>query len=103
MKEATVVKNIRRALDLHFPGFYFKTHGGPFQLAGLPDIVGLHRGRFIGIEVKCPGKEKNLTDRQQHVIDRITLAGGIAFMATSPNQVLAKLKGEFKNVKSKTT
>lgn len=99
MKESTVVKNIKKALDKYFPGFYFKTHGGLFQIAGLPDLIGVHKGRFIGIEVKCPGKENNLTTKQQHIINKINLAGGIAFMATNPLQVIKKLKGEFKNDK----
>ena len=97
MLEKTVVKNIVKALDKHFPGFYFKTHGGLFQAIGLPDIIGLHKGRFIGIEVKVPGKEDTLTKKQEQVLRKIAMAGGISFMATTPKQVLTNLKGEFKN------
>lgn len=100
--ETKVVKEIRKALDINYPGFYFKTHGGPFQMAGLPDIIGLHRGVFIGIEVKCPGKEDTLTQKQINVLGKIKSAGGIAFMSTSPEDTLKKLKGEFKDVKRKT-
>lgn len=35
-------------------GWWFKVHGGPFQRAGVPDIVGCWKGRFIGIEAKMP-------------------------------------------------
>lgn len=101
MKESLVVKSIRRALDKYYPGFYFKTHGGPFQMIGLPDIIGVHKGRFIGIEVKLPGKENTITDKQAQVLRRIQLAGGIAIMATGPEQVLIKMKEEFDNVKPK--
>ena len=97
MLEKTVVKNIMRALDSNYPGFYFKTHGGPYQAVGLPDIIGLHKGKFIGIEAKVPGKENTLTDKQKQVIRKIKLAGGIAFMATSAEQVLETLEGEFIN------
>jgi Holliday junction resolvase len=97
MLEKTVVKNIVKALDKHFPGFYFKTHGGLFQAIGLPDIIGLHKGRFIGIEVKVPGKEDTLTLKQEQVLRKISMAGGISFMATTPKQVLTNLKEEFKN------
>lgn len=101
MKESTVVKHIvEKALDRYFPGFYFKTHGGLYQRVGLPDIIGLHKGRFIGIEVKVPGKEDTLTEKQAQTIKRIQLAGGIAFMATSPEQVIIKLKEVFANGKS---
>ena len=97
MLERTVVKNIVKALGIHFPGFYFKTHGGLFQAIGLPDIIGLHKGRFIGIEVKVPGKEDTLTKKQDQTLRKIKMAGGISFMATTPKQVLKNLKEEFGN------
>jgi hypothetical protein len=93
--ETRIVGEIRKALDTHYPGFYFKVHGGPFQMVGLPDLIGLHKGRFIGIEVKCPGKEDTLTESQKRIIKRIRKAGGIAFMATSEVQVIKKLKEAF--------
>jgi hypothetical protein len=101
MLEKDVVKSIRKALDKHYPGFYFKTHGGPFQRAGLPDIMGVHQGRFIGIEVKRPGKKHNESSIQEYVRNRISLAGGIAFVATSQEEVINKLKEVFANGKSR--
>lgn len=86
-----------RALGKNFPGFYFKTHGGLFQRVGLPDIIGLHQGRFIGIEVKVPGKEETLTKKQEQTLEKIKWAEGIAFMATSSQEVLTKLKEEFRD------
>lgn len=103
MLEKTVVKNIMKLLKKDYPGFYFKTHGGPFQMAGLPDILGCHKGRFIGIEVKAPGKEDTLTILQKKVLRLIRNAGGIAFMATTPKQVNKQLKEEFKDVTRKKT
>ena len=64
--ETKVVKKILEMLEDSFPGFYFKTHGGLYQRIGLPDIMGVHRGRLIGIEVKCPGKEDTLTLEYNH-------------------------------------
>lgn len=101
VKESTVVKHIMKALDINYPGFYFKVHGGLYQATGLPDIIGLHRGRFIGIEVKVPGKENTLTKKQAQTIRKINLAGGISFMAISPQQVLVQLKEEFVDDNSK--
>ena len=86
-----------KALGKNYPGFYFKSHGGLFQKVGLPDIIGLHRGRFIGIEVKVPGKEETLTMKQRQTLEAITWAEGIAFMATSPKEVLDRLEKEFKS------
>lgn len=93
MLEADLVKKIKTRLELEYPkSFWFKTHGGPFQMVGLPDLLGCLDGRFIGIEVKLPGKEKNLTPKQQAVIHRITKAGGIAFMTTSVDHALGEIK-----------
>lgn len=98
--EKTVVAKIMKALDNNYPGFYFKVHGGPYQMAGIPDIVGLHKGRFIAIEVKVPGREKNLSEKQKRVIKMIQRAGGISFMATSAEQVLETLEAEFRDDKT---
>lgn len=95
MKEKDVVKKIRLALDNHFPGFYFKVYGSAFQKVGIPDIVGVHKGRFIAIEVKVPGKEKNLTKIQEACLKKIQLAGGLAFMSTSPQHTLGVMFDEF--------
>lgn len=62
-------------------GFWFKVHGGPFQLAGIPDIIGCYRGRFIAFEVKRPGK--NPTQLQAYMLGRITRAGGVALVIRS--------------------
>lgn len=95
--ETKIVRKIRKVLDSHFPGFYFKSHGGPFQVAGLPDIIGVHKGRFIGIEVKQPGEEP--TSLQYQILDLIRAAGGIAFWATSPEEVQITMTKEFNNGK----
>lgn len=92
--ETKIVKKCMALLNKKYPGFYFKTHGGPYQKAGLPDIIGVYKGRFIGVEIKCPGKEDTLTDLQSKTIRRIVLAGGVAFMATSPQQIDEILKEE---------
>lgn len=100
--ETKIVKKCMALLDKKFPGFYFKTHGGPYQKAGLPDIIGVYKGRFIGIEIKCPSKEDTLTDLQKKVLDKIKRAGGVAFMATSPQQIEIILQEELKDGKRKS-
>lgn len=92
--ETKIVKKCLELLNKQYPGFYFKTHGGLYQRAGLPDIVGVYKGRFIGVEIKCPGKEDTLTDLQQKTLDHISRAGGVALMATSPQQLNHSLKEE---------
>lgn len=92
--ETKVVKKILEMLENSFPGFYFKTHGGLYQRIGLPDIMGVHRGRLIGIEVKCPGREDTLTKNQEKTLRLIRLYGGVGFMSTSPEDTKAKLRKE---------
>lgn len=47
-------------------------------------------GKFIGIEVKVPGKHP--TARQINTIDEINKAGGLAFWATSLEEVKEKMR-----------
>lgn len=90
--EKSTVKSIMTALQKHYPGFYFKVHGNQFQVSGIPDIIGVHKGRFIGIEVKYPGREQNLSRKQELMIKRINMAGGIAFMSSSSDHTIQTLK-----------
>ncbi len=56
---------------------------------GTSDILGLRAdGRFIAIEVKLPKTRKNVTVWQQGFLDMIKQAGGIAGVATSPEEAL---------------
>lgn len=62
-------------------GWWFKVHGSIFQISGIPDILGCYHGRFIGIEMKVPGKEA--TTLQKYVIKEIIKAGGRAGVAVN--------------------
>lgn len=57
--------------------WFFKVHGGSmFQVAGIPDIIGVVNGRFIALELKADnGKPSPLQIRN---IDLIANAGGYA-------------------------
>lgn len=70
--------------------YYFSAAAGPFTVHGVPDLVACYKGRFIGIECKAPGKEKNTTRNQDHHIQRINDAGGLAFVATSVQDVMVQ-------------
>lgn len=60
-----------------------KIHAGPNQSIGLSDIVGCYLGTFFAIEMKLPGKERNLTERQQQKLEKVKKAGGHASVQTS--------------------
>jgi len=71
-------------------GFWFKSHGSPMQLAGIPDIIGCYRGRFISFEVKRgPGYQP--TKLQLFMMGRIRTAGGIAALIHTVEQAAAEL------------
>lgn len=87
--EARVKNDIKKWLNKH-RFYHFSPIGGPFTVHGVPDIIVCAYGRFIGIECKAPGKEKNTTRNQDHHIQRINEAGGLAFVATSVQDVMAQ-------------
>jgi len=85
--ESRLQRKIRKALESAYPGsFWFKVHGGPFQKAGLPDLIGCVRGTFIALEVKMPGKEP--TEVQRFVMSQILSAGGYAGYVTSVEEAI---------------
>jgi hypothetical protein len=92
MTESSLVTKIKKALKKQRPGRWIKIHGGPFQEAGISDIIGCYMGKFYALEVKLPGKEKNLTDLQEQFIEDIISAGGAGGMITSVEQALKIVK-----------
>lgn len=95
MTEATLTNNIRKKIKAN-GHFVWKAKGDPRQTKGIPDLCGVRApdGRFFGIEVKLPGKEKNLTVNQAVMLDRIGKAGGIAVVVTTVAQALEALDGK---------
>lgn len=57
--------------------WFFKVHGGSmFQVAGIPDIIGVVNGKFIALELKA---EKGTPSQLQlRIIRLIKAAGGYA-------------------------
>jgi len=70
--------------------FAFKVHGGPYMMAGLPDVIACVEGKFYGIETKMPDG-KNPTPIQLFVHEKIRKSGGEVYVARSVKQALEKL------------
>lgn len=70
-------------------GWSVKFHGSVKTRAGVPDRLVCYRGRFIAFEVKKLGGKP--TRIQQHEIDRIGEAGGVAVVVTDTDAVEAVL------------
>ena len=87
--ESKVVAKVMTALRSR-GGFWFKTHGSPMQLAGIPDIIGCYRGRFVSFEAKRgPGYEP--TKLQAYMMGKIRRAGGVALLIYTAEQAIAEL------------
>jgi len=67
--------------------FFFKVHGGPYQIAGLPDIIGCYSGRFVAIEVKRPGNTP--TKLQLAIMKKLADAGATVGVAYSVEEAQA--------------
>jgi len=90
--ESKLQRKIQKALKAEFSElFIFKVHGGPFQAAGIPDLVGCAYGLFFGIEVKRPDGDPP-TVLQEKTLAKIAAAGGIAGVATSPQEAIAIIR-----------
>lgn len=70
--------------------FAWKTHGGMYGVAGLPDIIACVNGYFFAFEVKTPSGR--LTKLQESTLQKIKAAKGCAFKVTSVDEVNAIIK-----------
>lgn len=99
--ETALVGKIRTAVMKRFPNgraMIVKIHGGPYQAAGLPDLVVVIDGRIYGFEVK----KQRLGESAEHAYSRATIlqqkrladlrrAGGVGAVVLSVDEVLALL------------
>lgn len=92
--EKEITKAIRGCLKT-LGVFHWKEFQGLGCIRGMPDILGIWKGRMLGIEVKT--ETGRVSDDQRKFIDRINSEGGIAFVARSVDDVIASLevKGRF--------
>ena len=91
MLEKDIVAAIKRYL--HMLGddvFFWKEHGGPYGVSGVPDIICCYKGRFLGLEAKLPGSR--LTPLQRRALEKINRAGGIARRVESVEDVKAVIE-----------
>jgi Holliday junction resolvase len=82
--ESRITNAIRKYCEAQ-GAFVFKVHGSETMMAGLPDLIVCHEGRFLGIEVKTP--EGTVSLRQTYVHTKIHSAGGTAIVARKVEDV----------------
>lgn len=88
ISEMEITHSIRSLLK-QFGIFHWKVWQGMGSAPGVPDIVGIHQGKFLGIEVKTASGK--LSPHQERFLKNINAAGGIAFVARSLDDVIEKL------------
>lgn len=64
----------------------FRKSKNKYAINGVSDILGVYQGKFLAIEVKTPQNKKR-SDEQNLFIETINKNGGIAFYATSVEDV----------------
>lgn len=85
--EARLRTRIVKALNA-YGGLWYVTHADGYTEVGVPDIVGVYHGTFVGLEVKLPGKEHTLKSWQSRMLAKINHNGGKAMMVTSVDEAL---------------
>jgi hypothetical protein len=73
MLESSITKSIQRHAK-SCGWWQMKIAGGPFQKAGVPDLLLIKGGKAVFLEVKQPGKKATLL--QQQVMKEISETGG---------------------------
>lgn len=86
--EAAITKSIRDLLN-RLQIFNWKNWGGPMGTKGVPDILGIYKGRFLGIEVKT--EKGKVRPEQEEFLENIRRHGGIGFVARNLDDVIDNL------------
>lgn len=94
--EAALQAAVVKAVKKRWPeAWVFHPVGGPFQEAGVPDLLMCVEGRFVGIELKHQKRHETeeaarlrTTPRQRAQIRRIRKAGGSAGTALTVQEAL---------------
>jgi len=97
MGESTLQRKIRKSLQAEFPNsFWFKVHGGPFQIAGLGDLIGCVLGIFFMFEIKHPDEDHPVSALQKHRIKEVNSAGGVAEVVESVEEAIDIVKNNLR-------
>lgn len=76
---AQIVKRLRARGD-----YVVKLHGGPMQRSGLPDLLVIHQGHVVFLEVKRPGEQ--VTAIQEHTLGELRRHGATVAVVRSADE-----------------
>jgi hypothetical protein len=94
--ETEIVRSIFELLD-RLPGFFWRNtnqirnnrRSGNY-IRGVPDILGVYRGRAVAFEVKQP--KGVVSEYQVQFLERFNREGGAGFIVHSPEEVKEALR-----------
>lgn len=84
--ESRLQLRIRKALQRDVGGWWVKIWGGPFQQAGIPDLLGCVDGHFFAFEVKMP--KGKTSDIQKQTIIALRRSGACAEVVKSSKEAV---------------
>lgn len=88
-KEKYFQEHIIKAIRREFPeALVIKLTLSMYSQAGIPDIMVIHNGRYVGIEVKRPIGSR-VSELQRRCMDAIHKAGGTAGVCRWPEEAIA--------------
>jgi hypothetical protein len=70
-------------------GWMYMPLAGPLGVSGIPDFVGVFKGRAFFIEAKAPGGRPTEVQLLRH--KEITMAGGVVIVAHSVEELEAEM------------
>jgi hypothetical protein len=71
--------------------WYFMPVSNGMGRHGIPDLLCCHQGRFLGLEIKAPGKRRTVTPNQIRELIKIKQAGGVALIIDDVQQLATAL------------
>lgn len=91
--ESEITREIRAYLKSRRV-WHYKQFQSLGSLHGISDIIGIHNGRYLAIEVKR--EDGKLSDKQWIFLNRVKEEGGLAFVARSIQDIDKGLLGDGK-------
>jgi hypothetical protein len=95
MLEADFQTRVLKRFQKSHGGVWIKYHGSQYSQSGVSDLLICHRGRFVAIELKQPGKytpsATGMNEQQTKFVNDVEVAGGVSGCADSYIEVQAIL------------
>lgn len=91
--EGRVKADIKKVLAKAGAWYCMPATGG-YGKIGVPDFLVCHKGRFLAVEAKAPGKRNNTTKAQNDQLDEIFRAGGRSLVCDDVSVLVSWLEAD---------